>query len=383
MRITVIGAGVVGLSVASELGRRGHDVVVLESHTVGSGTSSTSFAWINSNGKSPREYFDLNLLGLREMHEQGRGGDWFVPSGHLEWATDDDHAEELGRRVARLEDYGYPVEWLGSSEVRARAPGLRIPDGQTVASFPSEGYVHPALLVVELYRRCQRAGVVVHEHAAVVGIESAPTGATVRTSTGTDIHADMVVSCVGRWTEELTAMVDLPVPMVSTTEVGGAGVGYLATTAPVPVDFAQLLSHTDLNVRPAGGGRFLLQSTMLDADADSARSYGLDASVAVVLRDRFRALFNNAEATTIERFVVGQRAMPADGWPAVGRIDPAVPLYVVATHSGVTLSLALGRWVASEIDGDEQAALDTFRPTRLLDPAANFVAPVPRLPGQQ
>ncbi|NRG39347.1 FAD-binding oxidoreductase [Rathayibacter sp. VKM Ac-2835] len=382
-RIAVIGAGVVGLSVAAELGRRGHEVVVLEAGTVGSGTSSTSYAWINSNGKSPREYYDLNLRGLALMHEQGGGSDWFVGSGHLEWPVDAAHARDLETRVARLESYGYPVEWLDSAEARRRAPVLRMPDDQRVAFFPSEGYVHPALLLVELFRRCGRAGVEVRERTPVAAIEPQGEGAIVRTTDGASLEVDTVVSCVGRWTEQLTGMLGSPVPMVSTAEVGGAGVGYLAVTTPVPVDFAPLLSHTGLNVRPAGGGRFLLQSTVLDADADSARRYGLDSEVATTLRDRFRALFRHAGGAEIESFVVGQRAMPADGWPAVGRLAPDSPLYVVATHSGVTLSLALGDWVAREIDGEEQEALRTFRPARLLDPAARFAAPVPRLPGQQ
>lgn len=384
MKIVVIGAGVVGMAVAAELGQRGHAVDVLEAGSLGSGTSRTSFAWINSNGKSPRPYFDLNFLGLQKITVEGAESDWFVPSGHVEWASTDGHKSDLRTRVERLQEYDYPVEWISAATARELGPALKVDDSaDTIAWFPTEGYVYPALLLVELNRRAQAAGVAIRYRSKVVGVSSASSGMTVTTEGGSAYEADLVVSCVGRWTEELTSFVGPRVPMVSTAEIGGAGVGYLATTGPIAVDYRQLLSASELNVRPAGGGRFLLQSTVLDADADSASATGLDHRVAQELRARFARMFVNAEDAVIESFVVGQRAMPADGLPVVGMVDPGVPFYAVATHSGVTLSLGLGSWVADEIEGARVPHLDPFRPARLLDPEAVYRAPVPRLPGEQ
>lgn len=385
MKIAVIGAGVIGLSVAAELSRAGSDVVVLEAGGIGSGTSSTSYAWTNSNGKEPNPYFELNLAGLQQMHEQGTGSTWFVPSGHLEWASDDDHAVSLTARVNRLLERAYPAEWITPAKARQLSPALRIPDAaDTIAWFPTEGYVHPALYLVELYRRATGAGAKVYTHAPVLGIDPHGAGAVIHTGHGEAIEVDVVVSCVGRWTEDLTEMMGTRVPMVDTTEVGGAGVGFLATTAPVPVDHPLLLSTTELNARPAGGGRFQLQSTVLDATADSSQVYGLETAVAQELRDRFARRFINAEDARIESFTVGQRAMPADGRSVIGHLAGNPAHYVVATHSGVTMSLAVGRWVAREVIGEERLdLLRDFRPDRLLDRKKTFAAPVPRLPGQQ
>lgn len=385
MKIAVIGAGVVGLSVAAELSRAGANVVVLEAAGIGSGTSSTSYAWTNSNGKDPNPYFELNLAGLLQMHEQGTGSTWFVPSGHLEWASDDQHAASLTARVTRLLERGYAAEWISPAKARELSPALRIPDGaSTIAWFPTEGYVHPALYLVELYRRATDAGADIRTHTPVLGMDPHGAGVVVHTGHGEAIEADVVVSCVGRWTEDLTEMMGARVPMVDTTEVGGAGVGFLATTAPVPVDHPLLLSTTELNARPAGGGRFQLQSTVLDATADPSLAYGLDAAVAQELRQRFARRFINAEDARIESFTVGQRAMPADGKSVIGHLSDNPAHYVVATHSGVTMSLALGRWVAREVIGEERLELlQDFRPDRLMDTTNTFAAPVPRLPGQQ
>lgn len=385
MKIVVVGAGVIGLSIAAELGLSGADVVVLEAAGPGSGTSATSYAWANSNGKDPNPYFELNLAGLEQMHAQGTGSAWFIPSGHVEWASDDDHVTSLTARVNRLLERNYPAEWITPARARQLSPALRIPDtADTIAWFPTEGYIHPALYVVELYRRATDAGARIQTHTRVVRIDPHGSGAVVHTNDGNAIEADVVVSCVGRWTEEVTEMMGTRVPMVDTTEVGGPGVGFLATTAPIPVDHPLLLSTSELNVRPAGGGRFQLQSTVLDATADPSQSYGLDAVVAQELRERFARRFSNAEDARIESFKVGQRAMPADGKTVIGHLANNPAHYVVATHSGVTMSLALGQWVTREVINEERVdLLQHFRPERLLDTNATFTAPVPRLPGQQ
>ena len=60
MRVAVIGAGIVGSSVAYRLSEGGAEVVLIDGAEPGSGTTSTSFAWVNANNKLPRDYFELN-----------------------------------------------------------------------------------------------------------------------------------------------------------------------------------------------------------------------------------------------------------------------------------------------------------------------------------
>jgi D-hydroxyproline dehydrogenase subunit beta len=74
-------------------------------------------------------------------------------------------------------------------------------------------------------------------------------------------------------------------------------------------------------------------------------------------------LLRNADTARIESAQIGIRALPADRLPVVG---PALEgLYVVVTHSGVTLAPVLGELVAGElIDERQGAALERFRPAR-------------------
>ncbi len=62
--VVVVGAGVLGASVAYRLAGAGCRVTILEAAQVGAGTSGCSFAWLNSSRKTPRAYHDLNAAGM-------------------------------------------------------------------------------------------------------------------------------------------------------------------------------------------------------------------------------------------------------------------------------------------------------------------------------
>ena len=91
------------MSIAAEAAARGADVTLIDNKAPGSGTSSVSYAWVNSNGKEPAGYYELNRAGLEAHHRlAGGGGDWFRPTGHIELAATPEHVKELHRRLERL-----------------------------------------------------------------------------------------------------------------------------------------------------------------------------------------------------------------------------------------------------------------------------------------
>jgi len=70
--------------------------------------------------------------------------------------------------------------------------------------------------------------------------------------------------------------------------------------------------------------------------------------------------------TTLEAARIGVRPIPADGYPLVGAAPRPGGVYVVCTHSGVTLGPLLGRLVAEEVTGGvKDPRLRPFRTERL------------------
>ena len=87
MKVAVVGAGVVGASVAFRLSQSEKaEVTITDQGQPGSGTTSTSFAWLNANRKTPREYYELNRAGMQEhiqLQEELGDAPGLHPGGNL------------------------------------------------------------------------------------------------------------------------------------------------------------------------------------------------------------------------------------------------------------------------------------------------------------
>src|SRR5690606_37078632 len=98
---------------------------------------------------------------------------------------------------------------------------------------------------------------------------------------------------------------------------------------------------------------------------------------------RLSEVMDGTEGAVIEKIMVGQRVMPEDGRTIAGPVPEMPWMYVVATHSGVTLAPYLGEAVAAEILGEQQEALDEFRLERFLVNHTYGTPYAPRKPGEQ
>lgn len=386
MRIAIIGLGAVGASAARSLSLAGAQVTVFERTAAAAGTTGTSFAWINSHQKNPLTYHELNVTGIAE-HEalQESGGSWFFPSGNLEWA----HAagrENLASAVEELRARDYPAEWITSDQARKLVPDLRVPSDVTdIAWYPREGYVLPVALLARLWGEARDHGATLRCPEEVTTVADEGSGARVALASGDTEHFDTVVLATGRWTESMAASTGLSVPMADPDAAGSATVGLLGYTTPVPARVERVLTTPELNVRPDGGGRLVVQGLDLDGDADPANVPAADGEQARDLCARLRALVDGSDGARLESLRVGQRSMPADGKTVAG-FGAAGAVYVLATHSGITLGPLLGRLAAQEIvAGKESLLLTQFRPTRFAGVDKGSLAPLApaRFAGQQ
>ena len=262
VKVIVIGGGIVGVSTAFRLAQTGAGVTLLEARQLAGGTSSTSFAWMNSNNKAPLEYHRLNVGGMSEhtklAQELGRAP-WLQIAGNVIW--DDPVApgganepavpvrgELLDQKLERLWAWNYPAESLTLAELAAIHPELRPPAGvERVAYFPTEGYVDVPLLVAALAGAARAHGAEIRTGQEVVEIVRAADRVTgVRTASGDYLSADIVVSCTGRWTDQVASLAGLTIPMAPT-------LGLLVVSRPVPTTLRALTHTRAVDFRPTAG----------------------------------------------------------------------------------------------------------------------------------
>ncbi|ALG14641.1 FAD-dependent oxidoreductase [Kibdelosporangium phytohabitans] len=332
--VVVIGAGVYGAAVSASLTRRGARVTVVDAGAPGGGTSGATFSWVNSCGKQPRAYHDLNVAGMHAHRESG--GDWFHEGGNLEWA-DGAGIESLRHKVTGVLDYGYEAHWLGRAEALRLEPDIDpavLPD-DGIAFFPQEGWVEPTRMVAHLL-----SGIEVIRDAVVGFDVRGDRVRSVRLAAGQEIAADAVVNCAGPRAADVAGFAGLHLPMCNKT-------GVLVYTSPVAVSIARVIHAPQVHMRPDGGGRLLLHNEDLDVGQ---------------MLTAARAVYPGLRDGDVESVRAGERPIPADRLPVLGRVLSLPNFHFAVSHSGVTLSVYAGEQVAAEVLGEDRD--DVLRPFR-------------------
>jgi D-hydroxyproline dehydrogenase subunit beta len=364
MRVAVVGAGIVGVHVAVQLARGGADVTVLDGGEAGGGTTSGSFAWIDASHPSLAPYLELRLLGLRAWQRQavelGRPP-WLSLGGTRIWTADPHSRAEIEAHAERLRAAGFRPQRRTVAAALASDPDLLVADeAESVYRFEGEGWVRTAPAVAALLERGQAAGLRARPYAEVRAFRR-DAGGRIRgvvLDSGEELHSDVVISCAGRWTQSLLSTAGVDVPMLPPDAPRVPGL--VVRTTPIRSRVASVVLADGLLIRPDSGGRLLLHSDALDRGLTGTTA---PPEMADELLAQLAPRVRGAAQAQVQDAWVCLRALPADLLPVVGwALDG---LYVVATHSGVTLAPALGELVAGEvIDGRDSSELARFRPGR-------------------
>jgi glycine/D-amino acid oxidase-like deaminating enzyme len=113
VRVVVIGAGIVGASIAWHLARRGAVVTVIDRGQPAGEATEKSFAWINATYGNPEPYFRLRFLSMQEyrrLDDELDGALGIAWQGCLIWDLDDHALEDFATRYAA---WGYDVRLVG------------------------------------------------------------------------------------------------------------------------------------------------------------------------------------------------------------------------------------------------------------------------------
>ena len=209
----IIGAGIVGNSLAYHLARLGWtDLVLIDKGPMPNPGGSTGHA---SNFIFPIEYSKMMMELTKDSTEQYKELGVFTESGGIEVARTQARMEELRRRCTQAKSWGIPAELLAPERVRKLVPYL---DDSVIlggAYFPTVGVVDSLRAGTLMRERAQQLdALTVVAGAEVLGIDKTETGrvAAVRTSKG-DIATDVVAICCGVWSPRIARMAGAKIPL--------------------------------------------------------------------------------------------------------------------------------------------------------------------------
>lgn len=214
--IALIGAGVVGASIAYHLTQMGEQSVVLLEKDVHPGGGSTAKANGGIRAQFTTEInIQMSLLSMQildELEADIGNPPVYIKAGYLFLTANEEKMRTMEEAVEFQHSHGVEVEILDHSAICAFAPYVHADDLVGGTFGKRDGFIDPGGLCNWLLRRATAAGARLQTEAEVTAIEHNGNNWKLSTSTG-DLITDSVVNCAGPHAREIAATVgfDLPV----------------------------------------------------------------------------------------------------------------------------------------------------------------------------
>jgi sarcosine oxidase subunit beta len=371
-RVCVIGAGVMGLATAWQLGRRSIEALVIDRGSPGREASGATAGTLGIQNK-PHAAMPLVLEAIRA---------WTTLSDELEWdveyerrggfrlAHSDGDVTLLEQDVAAQVARGVRTEPVYQPELSRAAPYLA-PDIQAASYCAEDGMSNPLAAVRALLRACDRHGQRVWAQCAVHGIDvRGDHEFVVHTARGA-VRCGTVVAAAGAWTLEVARMAGVSLPLhaellqVSITDGG-------------PWIFPHILTHIRGNLtlkQQRLTGNVLIGGGWL---GDGDRLQNVKRVRRASLVGNLARAVDSVPAIASRRLLrawVGFEGRTPDRQLLCGNVGHPAGLYVIGCATGgYTLWPIASRMTAEDIAEGRPAALaDCYHVGRFSDSRAEIV----------
>ena len=358
--VIVIGAGVVGTSVAWNLASLGcQRVLVLERAQIGSGTTAQSSGILRTHYSVPqnvelaqRSWTVFERFAEHLQDEDAAAG--LVRCGYLIAAPQGPKLEPLRAALASQQARGIEVHLLSAQDAAQYLPIARFDDAALIGLEPQAGFADAYLVTSSYARAARRLGVQLREGVRVQALLREGGRVTgVRTDQGV-ASAPCVISTQSIWAHDLAQWTGISVPLTPERHRVIALQGPQAYTYQMPV-YKDLGSPGMLYCRSYGGQQMLVSEgtagQTLAAPDNEPGEIALDyvAELGEQVAHRFPSFAQAGLASSW----TGVYDVTPDWNPVLGAI-PEVPGLIVGfgfSGHGFKLSPAVGRVLAQQALG--------------------------------
>lgn len=346
-QVIIVGAGLIGCSIALRLAEAGKQVTVVDQAGPGAGASGASFGWINASFYADGDHHRLRVAGIAAYRRLMNA----YPAMPVTWQSClwfEEQGEALSAMAQALADLDYPVERIGHDAFCQMSPGVRAPD--EALHFTAEGVADPAALNVALAEAAQGCGARFVLGCRVIALRDAGAGHCIVSDQG-EMQADQVVIAAGTGAEAL-----LGLPMLQRP-------GLLMRTQALPPLLAHVLVAPEGEIKQDAAGRIILPTAAGHQGDETTQLPQYMGCLADEALARLQALIP-VPALRWTQVAKADRPVPEDGLPVIGYV--AQGLYAAVMHSGVTLAAIVGELAAQELSGEISNVLGPYRPERLM-----------------
>jgi glycine/D-amino acid oxidase-like deaminating enzyme len=365
--ILIIGAGVIGNSIAYHLARQGRQVLVVDRLNIADSPAASwaSAGGVRRQGRHPAEakLASEAIQRWNTLEQELEADVGYRRGGNLLLAESDIEVDYLSKFVDQQHTMGFgDVQFVDRKEALSIVPGLN--ERVVAGSYsPDDGQADPILTTRAFAKAALRSGAsywtgvytssLLMHHNQIEGA---------RTDRG-DVTAAHVILTAGAWSDELATTAGFRLPIRTRA---------LQMILSSPTHNYQLVPvisavSRSLSLKQVSNGGFLLGGGWLGDPSHDRRSYSMRSNS---IRDNWATaieLLPVVGEQHIDRSWCGLEAQSIDDIPFIGQI-PGLSGFTLAvgfSGHGFALSPAVGRCVADQMNGLPTPELDALRPSRI------------------
>ncbi len=365
--VVIIGAGVIGNSIAYHLARMGSHVLVIERGDIASSpvASWASAGGVRRQGRHPAEALLASEAIARwpTLSEELEANVQYRQGGNLLLAENDEEAARLVDFVHEQHALGFhDVSLLDMQTTYEVVPSLHT---HILASSYSlaDGQADPPLTTRAFAAAAQRHGATYWLHTSVKRLLVSGQRVTgVETDRGL-VQADQVVLAAGAWSDELASGIGLSLP-IKTLAL------QMLLSTPAPLHVLQPVLGTlgrALSLKQLQNGAFFLGGGWPGDLSQNRLTYTTrPASIEGNWQDACAVLPDVAQQKLIRAWC-GLEAESIDEIPFIGPAPdlPGLTLALAFSGHGFAIAPAVGRAVADQLTGHATPELDGLSPARI------------------
>ena len=367
-RAVIIGAGIVGCSVAYHLTKLGwREIVVVEQgplfETGGSTSHAPGLVFQINPSKTMTDFAKYTVDLWTRLELDGEPCAKTVGSMEVAWTPE--RLADLKRKAGYGMSWGVDAHLISPDEARDRIPMLS--DRILGAIYvPSDIHTKATRPAEAMAREAERNGAMFHGGVKVTGFGIADGRITAVHTTHGDIETDLVVAAAGIWAPKVGGMAGVPIPLSPMQHL-------YAVTAPLPElageteEIAQpLLRHQDASVyfrqvgESYGIGSYRHEPLLMDADdipdhessSDPPAEMPFTPSHFETAMTAAGELLPGLKGVGLTRKFNGVFSFTTDGFPILGE-SPQVQGFWSAQAVWITHAGGVGKAVAEWIVNGE------------------------------
>lgn len=328
--IVIIGGGIVGVSIAHELAKRGENVILFEKRYIGSGSTFRCATGIRQQfGDEANIQVMKRSVELWKKYSEEYGFP-FDQTGYLFLLYSEEEVEDFKKNIALQNKFGVPTRLITPEEAKEIAPLINIDEVIAASWNPTDGKADPFLAVTAFARKAKEYGAKIYEYTEVkdIPVENGEIKG-VKTNRGF-FKADIVVNAANAWASLINIMVGISIDIsirpykhqsIITQPIERGSI------KPMVISFRH---HDAYITQTHHGGVIGGIGLEYGPTYDLTPTYRYLKEVTKILPQIIPALKN----LRILRMWAGYYAKTPDSNPAIGRIEGIDQFYIAAGFSG-------------------------------------------------